>query len=118
MVVYAVGPDGPGYFVSALYTLTGGVAAENFEKDSALSGFAGELFCLWDVKGLAFSTGLRQPFLNLFILMAQFDCHQRGVTVAESANRSEEHTSELQSRQYLVCRLLLEIGRASCRERV
>src|SRR3712207_9013590 len=27
---------------------------------------------------------------------------------ARSHNRSEEHTSELQSRQYLVCRLLLE----------
>src|SRR3712207_8179692 len=27
---------------------------------------------------------------------------------ANSLNRSEEHTSELQSRQYLVCRLLLE----------
>src|SRR3712207_7508288 len=27
---------------------------------------------------------------------------------AEEAVRSEEHTSELQSRQYLVCRLLLE----------
>src|SRR3712207_8063624 len=26
----------------------------------------------------------------------------------EEADRSEEHTSELQSRQYLVCRLLLE----------
>src|SRR3712207_7643716 len=26
----------------------------------------------------------------------------------EGMNRSEEHTSELQSRQYLVCRLLLE----------
>src|SRR3712207_8322852 len=26
----------------------------------------------------------------------------------EEAGRSEEHTSELQSRQYLVCRLLLE----------
>src|SRR3712207_7100134 len=26
----------------------------------------------------------------------------------ESVSRSEEHTSELQSRQYLVCRLLLE----------
>src|SRR3712207_8859258 len=26
----------------------------------------------------------------------------------DSGNRSEEHTSELQSRQYLVCRLLLE----------
>src|SRR3712207_7924795 len=28
--------------------------------------------------------------------------------VADLAPRSEEHTSELQSRQYLVCRLLLE----------
>src|SRR3712207_7791685 len=28
--------------------------------------------------------------------------------VAREAGRSEEHTSELQSRQYLVCRLLLE----------
>src|SRR3712207_7792021 len=32
---------------------------------------------------------------------------QRLVRVVERA-RSEEHTSELQSRQYLVCRLLLE----------
>src|SRR3712207_9475981 len=30
------------------------------------------------------------------------------VRVVEPALRSEEHTSELQSRQYLVCRLLLE----------
>src|SRR3712207_6888697 len=30
------------------------------------------------------------------------------VTVATFIPRSEEHTSELQSRQYLVCRLLLE----------
>src|SRR3712207_8253837 len=29
--------------------------------------------------------------------------------VDQAAQRSEEHTSELQSRQYLVCRLLLEI---------
>src|SRR3712207_7917466 len=29
-------------------------------------------------------------------------------TASRSASRSEEHTSELQSRQYLVCRLLLE----------
>src|SRR3712207_7001815 len=29
-------------------------------------------------------------------------------SVIPQANRSEEHTSELQSRQYLVCRLLLE----------
>src|SRR3712207_7279976 len=30
----------------------------------------------------------------------------------EIASRSEEHTSELQSRQYIVCRLLLEKKRA------
>src|SRR3712207_9010704 len=34
-----------------------------------------------------------------------------GITIADAPDvtiRSEEHTSELQSRQYLVCRLLLE----------
>src|SRR3712207_8172222 len=31
-----------------------------------------------------------------------------GVFVTRNPLRSEEHTSELQSRQYLVCRLLLE----------
>src|SRR3712207_8589604 len=30
------------------------------------------------------------------------------VAVVDGAARSQEHTSELQSRQYLVCRLLLE----------
>src|SRR3712207_6903706 len=32
----------------------------------------------------------------------------RDKVMAENVARSEEHTSELQSRQYLVCRLLLE----------
>src|SRR3712207_8113930 len=32
----------------------------------------------------------------------------RGNALAALRSRSEEHTSELQSRQYLVCRLLLE----------
>src|SRR5258707_1506561 len=32
----------------------------------------------------------------------------RFVDESGTTNRSEEHTSELQSRQYLVCRLLLE----------
>src|SRR3712207_8612288 len=38
------------------------------------------------------------------------DLARRGVDVrlGEPSLRSEEHTSELQSRQYLVCRLLLE----------
>src|SRR5947209_12628018 len=35
--------------------------------------------------------------------------HRRGCGLLDPrARRSEEHTSELQSRQYLVCRLLLE----------
>src|SRR5947209_14295949 len=48
---------------------------------------------------------------------------ERPVCAASSAktariSRSEEHTSELQSRQYLVCRLLLEKKKKRvCRER-
>src|SRR3712207_8130492 len=34
--------------------------------------------------------------------------HEDGVPAPVDRPRSEEHTSELQSRQYLVCRLLLE----------
>src|SRR3712207_8643818 len=35
-------------------------------------------------------------------------CVRRQVAAVAARRRSEEHTSELQSRQYLVCRLLLE----------
>src|SRR3712207_8987452 len=35
---------------------------------------------------------------------------------AEQDLRSEEHTSELQSRQYLVCRLLLEKKKLCCKK--
>src|SRR5258707_10730597 len=35
------------------------------------------------------------------------NCSRRSIP-ARAISRSEEHTSELQSRQYLVCRLLLE----------
>src|SRR3712207_7543837 len=43
------------------------------------------------------------PQLNLFALELPAK-----VAIGLAALRSEEHTSELQSRQYLVCRLLLE----------
>src|SRR3712207_8797127 len=36
------------------------------------------------------------------------DLHRRIMGIPFTEERSEEHTSELQSRQYLVCRLLLE----------
>src|SRR3712207_7332937 len=37
-----------------------------------------------------------------------------GVRLDGGLHRSEEHTSELQSRQYLVCRLLLEKKKKYC----
>src|SRR3712207_4257201 len=40
--------------------------------------------------------------------VAPRDLAERGVQPGVADVRSEEHTSELQSRQYLVCRLLLE----------
>src|SRR5690606_19820895 len=42
--------------------------------------------------------------------LARFEAHERGLKRIEElkAERSEEHTSELQSRENLVCRLLLE----------
>src|SRR3712207_9005177 len=36
------------------------------------------------------------------------DVQRLAAQIEEGRKRSEEHTSELQSRQYLVCRLLLE----------
>src|SRR3712207_8410666 len=44
--------------------------------------------------------------VQLRVVLPQVPAEVRGL-VGEQA-RSEEHTSELQSRQYLVCRLLLE----------
>src|SRR3712207_8012319 len=37
-----------------------------------------------------------------------------GTVLQQDRPRSEEHTSELQSRQYLVCRLLLEKRKRPC----
>src|SRR3712207_8459929 len=53
---------------------------------------------------------LHDPLAALVLL----DARQVGDDVVEAAGRSEEHTSELQSRQYLVCRLLLEKKKILC----
>src|SRR3712207_7164528 len=42
------------------------------------------------------------------LAMGQFSPRIVGALLNDRFSRSEEHTSELQSRQYLVCRLLLE----------
>src|SRR3712207_8545731 len=43
-----------------------------------------------------------------FMMTSSFAGTASSVSGGETSKRSEEHTSELQSRQYLVCRLLLE----------
>src|SRR5258707_8743579 len=51
------------------------------------------------------------PYTTLFrsqVLMDSAQCFRRHAEQLRRKHRSEEHTSELQSRQYLVCRLLLE----------
>src|SRR3712207_7611110 len=54
---------------------------------------------------------LQSQKANVTMLFADI----RGFTpLSEALSRSEEHTSELQSRQYLVCRLLLEKKKKIC----
>src|SRR3712207_7659097 len=48
----------------------------------------------------------------------QSSAHIRSRATAIRPSRSEEHTSELQSRQYLVCRLLLEKKKKNNRRRI
>src|SRR2546422_4807341 len=59
-----------------------------FEQPPLLHEYAGRLWDYWERE---MDTGV-----------------VRGRTLREALHRSEEHTSELQSRLHLVCRLLLE----------
>src|SRR5947209_9932161 len=78
---------------------------------------------------LVFSRALRPPRSTLFPYTTLFRsfCEQGRLESAsehgaeedaQRAERSEEHTSELQSRQYLVCRLLLEKNKKRAAHRV
>src|SRR3712207_7815188 len=51
---------------------------------------------------------LGSSFATGFCFDTRFSVSVRGSRRSSVSVRSEEHTSELQSRQYLVCRLLLE----------
>src|SRR3712207_9385138 len=63
------------------------------------------IFALWkqdpqhQEKLFILGTGTEQPNLEAL---------SKSLSLESEIKRSEEHTSELQSRQYLVCRLLLE----------
>src|SRR2546422_10767397 len=76
---------------------------EIFRRPEYLSGHADEILTLpWRPKAVWFQLGIRND-------AAAEKLARAGIRVVQDrCMRSEEHTSELQSRLHLVCRLLLE----------
>src|SRR3712207_7309621 len=77
-----------------------------FRSGSAVPGAEVVFLCVptpMGAGGVADLTAVESVVREVRAVLAP-DC----VLVNKSTVRSEEHTSELQSRQYLVCRLLLE----------
>src|SRR3712207_8691685 len=62
----------------------------------------------------AFNDNLFKQAMVLFVVYQVYNDEQSETWFSGVATRSEEHTSELQSRQYLVCRLLLEKKKKRC----
>src|SRR2546422_4336034 len=62
-------------------------------------------------------TGARRGPLGALPAAQFFRRGSRSAGAAEAVRRSEEHTSELQSRLHLVCRLLLEKKKMPCHTR-
>src|SRR3712207_8672355 len=79
-----------------IYTLSLHDALPIFREHVALSGKVPQVSVIC---GPSAGGGSYSPALTDFVVMTE---------QARMFLRSEEHTSELQSRQYLVCRLLLE----------
>src|SRR5687768_4766536 len=71
--------------------------SEEFGRQQGLNLFTGK------VVGFHPNDGLKVPHMGWNSLEKKKDC-----AFLEGISRSEEHTSELQSRLHLVCRLLLE----------
>src|SRR3989442_11939603 len=67
-----------------------------------------------DVRGFGHKIQKRDAEGNWYVL----DANRSGLLAVDSAGnlRSEEHTSELQSRPHLVCRLLLEKKKKSSQD--
>src|SRR3712207_6887834 len=84
------------------YRLTANVGASLEDYRSSTVGFGGPILKVPNL----FSSAALDP---VQAAPGDSEFRKRGTAVFASAElRSEEHTSELQSRQYLVCRLLLE----------
>src|SRR3712207_8732104 len=88
----------------------------NFQKDFfgkstnlTVSGqLNGETYCAAFRNIYTFGPTFRAEYSNTARHASEFWMIEPEMAFADLEVRSEEHTSELQSRQYLVCRLLLE----------
>src|SRR3712207_7644535 len=86
-----------------IYTLSIHDALPIFQiEDSVQTGF----YLLSGYLSLLYCSNYSRVCVGLLLWLAGDDQHV--------SSRSEEHTSELQSRQYLVCRLLLEKKYTAC----
>src|SRR3712207_7971864 len=74
----------------------------------SVKGVAGEVGEMLDILQGDGAAGRLQRLTDLEFRDALAERVSIAFRLGRSGQRSEEHTSELQSRQYLVCRLLLE----------
>src|SRR3712207_9314070 len=72
------------------------------EEDRLMAALTGTLAHLRPIAIVGIGTGLRPPSEIFNLRRSDVDFERN---VLRAGTRSEEHTSELQSRQYLVCRL-------------
>src|SRR5438445_365744 len=99
--------DADGHFLIGLSERTNEEGARGLTEILSRHGFTAEMV---DVRGLAGVLHLKTGLSSLGggTLLAIDALRGHPAVARYRLLRSEEHTSELQSRQYLVCRLLLE----------
>src|SRR5205823_11089173 len=98
---------------SVTYTITASNAGPSNAPGSTVADtFPASLTCTWTCVGAGGGTCTASGSGNLNdtvnLPAGGSVTYTASCTISASATRSEEHTSELQSLAYLVCRLLLE----------
>src|SRR3712207_7026629 len=99
MVSHLFGLESMAYLTTGL--IDNGI--EDYSLESAMAKVAGTEF-VWYQANRAFQLAGGEAYMH----GSPYERILRDIRIFPIFERSEEHTSELQSRQYLVCRLLLE----------